>query len=100
MNPHDVSRPLHLLGAFTYFIGVVVIQVNIYKMELKAENVPKHLPIVSLFVVACYVLFLSFEISELISEFFKFLACFFEWMAYFTLMAWLILHGIYAHQQK
>ena len=89
-----------MLGAFTYFIGVVVIQVNITKIELKTENVPKYLPIVSIAVVMCYVLFLSFEFSELISESFKFLACFFEWMAYFVLMVWLVLHGIYTQQAK
>ena len=100
MNPHDTSRVLHMFGAFTYFIGVVVIQVNITKIELKTESVPKHLPIVSISVVICYVLFLSFEILEIISESFKFLACFFEWMAYFVLMAWLVLHGIYTHQAK
>jgi len=100
LNPHDTSRLLHMLGAFTYFIGVVVIQVNITKIELKTENIPKYLPIVSIAVVMCYILFLSFEISELISEFFKILACFFEWMAYFVLMAWLVLHGIYTQQNK
>ena len=74
LNPHDVSRLLHLIGAFTYFIGVVVI--------------------------AFYMLFLGFEISEIISESFRLLACFFEWMAYFALMAWLILHGVYTHISK
>jgi len=100
LNPHDISRPLHMLGAFVYFIGVVVIQVNISRMELKIENVPKYLPIVGILVVACYVLFLGFEISELISESFKLLACFFEWMAYFSLMAWLVLHGYYTQVAK
>jgi hypothetical membrane protein len=100
LNPHDISRLLHILGAFTYFIGVVVIQVNISKMELKAENVPKYLPVIGLAVITCYVLFLGFEISELISETFRLLACFFEWMAYFVLMAWLVLHGIYTQQVK
>jgi len=100
LNPHDISRLLHMLGAFVYFIGVVVIQVNISKMELRAENVPKYLPIVGILVIACYVLFLGFEISELVSESFKLLACFFEWMAYFSLMAWLVLHGYYTQVAK
>lgn len=95
LNPHDISRLFHMLGAFIYFIGVVVIQINISKMELRAENIPKYLPLIGIAVVACYALFLSFEISELISESFKFFACFFEWMAYFSLMVWLILHGYY-----
>ena len=100
LNPHDISRLFHMLGAFVYFIGVVVIQINISKMELKAENIPKYLPILGILVVACYVLFLGFEISELISESFKLLACFFEWMAYFSLMAWLVAHGYYTHVAK
>lgn len=100
LNPHDISRLFHMLGAFIYFIGVVVIQLNVYKMEVKAENIPRYLPFVSILVVACYVLFLGFEISELISEAFKLLACFFEWMAYFSLMTWLVLHGYYTQVAK
>lgn len=100
LNPHDISRLFHMIGAFIYFIGVVVIQINISKMELRAENIPKYLPLISLVVVACYALFLSFEISEIILESFKFIACFFEWMAYFSLMVWLLLHGYYTHVSK
>ena len=100
LNPHDISRLFHMLGAFVYFIGVVVIQVNISKMELKADNIPKYLPFVGFLVIACYVLFLGFEISELALESFKFVACFFEWMAFFALMAWLVLHGYYTHVAK
>lgn len=100
LNPHDISRLFHLLGAFTYFIGVVVIQINISRMELKIKNIPKYLPFVGFLVVACYLLFLGFEISELISEYFKLLACFFEWMAYFSIMAWLVLHGYYTQVAK
>ena len=100
LNPHDISRLFHMLGAFVYFIGVVVIQINLSKMELKAENIPKYLPLVGFLVVSCYILFLGFEISELISESFKLLACFFEWMAFFSLMAWLVLHGYYTQVAK
>lgn len=98
LNPHDIARIPHMIGAFTYFIGVVVIQINISKMELKIKSIPKVLPIIGLSVIVCYILFLGFEISELISDSFRLLACFFEWMAYFTLMAWLLLHGIYTHK--
>ena len=100
LNPHDISRIFHMLGAFIYFIGVVVIQINVSKMEIKTENIPKYLPIVGILVVVCYILFLGFEISELISESFKLLACFFEWMAFFALMAWLVLHGYYTQIAK
>jgi len=102
LNPHDISRPLHLLGALTYFIGVVFIQISISRIELKVGNIPKYLPLLGFIVVACYLLFLSFEISELISgsESFRLLACFFEWMAYFSLMAWLVLHGYYTQVAK
>ncbi len=100
LNPHDISRLLHMLGAFLYFIGVVVIQINISRMELKVENIPRYLPLVGFLVVVCYVLFLGFEISELISESFKLLACFFEWMAFFSLMGWLVLHGYYTQVAK
>ena len=100
LNPHDISRLFHMTGAFIYFIGVIVIQVSISRMELKVKSIPKYLPFVGFLVVVCYALFLGFEISELISEAFKLLACFFEWMAFFSLMAWLVLHGYYTHIAK
>jgi hypothetical membrane protein len=100
LNPHDISRLFHMLGAFIYFIGVVIIQINISKVELRVENIPRYLPLIGFIVVACYVLFLGFEISEIISESFKFLACFLEWMAYFSLMAWLVFHGYYTQVSK
>jgi hypothetical membrane protein len=100
LNPHDISRLFHMLGAFIYFIGVVIIQINISKMELRVESIPRYLPLIGFIVVACYVLFLGFEISEIISESFKFVACFLEWMAYFSLMAWLVLHGYYTQVSK
>ncbi len=96
--PYDVLLTMHMLGAFVYFFSVIIIQISISKMELKAENMPKYLPIIGLIVVMNYVLFLVFEISEIISEIFRFLACFFEWMSYFSLMAWLVLHGYYIHR--
>ena len=98
--PYDVLRIMHMLGAFIYFFSVVIAQITISKMELKVENIPKYLPTVGLAVIAFYFLFLGFEISEIISESFRLLACFFEWMAYFALMAWLVLHGYYLQKSK
>jgi len=100
LNPHDTSRFFHLIGAFTYFIGVVVIQTFFFKMELKAEDIPKYLPFVSILVVVVYFAFLSFEILVLVLDSFRAIACFLEWMAFFALMAWLGLHGYYTHQIK
>ncbi len=100
LNPHDVSRMFHMIGAFIYFFGVVIIQVKISKMELNAEDIPKYLPVIGLVVVVNYALFLSFEISEIISDLFRFLACFFEWMALFSILGWLLIHGLYLHKIK
>jgi hypothetical membrane protein len=100
LNPHDTSRFFHLIGAFTYFIGVVFIQTFFFKMELEAEEIPKYLPFVSILVVIFYFTFLSFEILVLATGFFREIACFSEWMALFSLMAWLSLHGYYTHQIK
>lgn len=100
LNPHDTSRVFHLIGAFIYFIGVVVIQSFFFKMELKAEGIPKYLPFVSILVVVVYFTFLSLEIVVLITGFLREIACFSEWMALFSLMAWLVLHGYYTHQVK
>ena len=100
LNPHDTSRFFHLIGAFTYFIGVVVIQTFFFKMELKAEDIPKYLPFVSILVVLVYFTFVGFEVLVLVLGSFREIACFLEWMAFFTLMAWLFLHGYYTHQIK
>ena len=100
LNPHDTSRFFHLIGAFTYFIGVVFIQIFFFKMEIKAEDIPKYLPFVSILVVAVYFTFLSLEIVVLATGILREIACFSEWMAFFSLMAWLGLHGYYTHQVK
>ncbi len=100
LNPHDTSRFFHLIGAFTYFISVVVIQTFFFKMELKAEDIPKYLPFVSILIVVVYFAFLGFEILVLVLDSFRKIACFLEWMAFFTLMAWLILHGVYTLRTK
>ena len=98
--PYDISRLLHLLGAFTYFFSAVIIQALIAKIEFKTSNMLKYLPLIGLIVVLTYVLFVSFEISVLLSNNFRMLACFFEWMGYFSLMAWLVLHGHYTLKSK
>lgn len=98
--PHDVLLIMHMLGAFVYFFSVVIIQISFSKMELKTENMSKFLPIIGLVVVMNYVLFLGFEISEILSDVFRLLACLFEWMAYFSLMVWLLVHGFYLHRVK
>ncbi len=95
LNPHDISRAFHLIGAFTYFIGVVFIQTFFFKMELNAEDIPKYLPFVSILVVVVYFTFLSLEIVVLVTGFLREIACFSEWMAFFSLMVWLGLHGYY-----
>ncbi len=100
LNPHDISRAFHLIGAFTYFIGVVFIQTFFFKMELKAEDIPKYLPFVSILVVVVYFTFLSLEIVVLVTGSLREIACFSEWMAFFSLMVWLGLHGYYTHQVK
>jgi len=100
LNPHDVSRMFHMIGAFIYFFGVVIIQVKISKMELNAEGIPKYLPLIGLVVVVNYAFFISFEISEIISDLFRLLACFFEWMALFSILGWLLIHGLYLHRIK
>jgi len=100
LNPHDTSRAFHLIGAFTYFIGVVIAQTFFFKMELRAEEIPRYLPFISILVVLVYFTFLSLEILVLATGFFREIACFSEWMALFSLMAWLGLHGYYTHQIK
>lgn len=100
LNPHDTSRFFHLIGAFTYFISVVVMQSFYFKMELNAEDIPKYLPFVSILVVVVYFTFLSLEIVVLVTGSLREIACFSEWMAFFSLMLWLGLHGYYTHQVK
>ena len=100
LNPYDISLMFHMIGAFIYFFGVVIIQVKISKMELNAEGIPKYLPVIGLVVVVNYAFFISFEISEVISDLFSLLACFFEWMALFSILGWLLVHGLYLHKIK
>ena len=90
LNPEDISRTLHLIGSAIYFFGVVIIQISISKQELKIVSIPRFLPITGLSVVACNAIFIVFEISELLANIFRLLACFFEWMALFCLLVWFL----------
>jgi len=98
--PHDVFRIGHMMGSLVYFVSVVVIQVNISKLELRIKSIPRYLPAIGLSVVVSYVLFLTFEISEIIFEGFRYVAIVLEWFAYFVLMTWLVMHGIYIQRVK
>lgn len=100
LNPHDTSRFFHLIGAFIYFISVIVIQSFYFKMELNTEDIPKYLPFISILVVIVYFTFLSLEIIVLITGSLRKIACFSEWIAFFSLMGWLGLHGYYTYQIK
>ncbi len=81
--PYDVIRLAHMKGALIYFFYAMIIQITVSKIELKSPSIPKFLPIIGLIVVMNYLLFVSFEMAEIISESFRILACFFEWMGYF-----------------
>ena len=98
--PHDIFRLGHMLGSLIYFVSVVIIQINISKLELRMKGIPKYLPVLGIFVVVSYVLFLTFEISEIIFEGFRYVAIFLEWLAYFTIMAWLVMHGYYIQKTR
>ena len=98
--PHDVFRIGHMLGSLVYFVSVVIIQVNVSRLELRIKNMPKYLPVLGIIVVVSYVMFLTFEISEIIFEGFRYVAIVLEWLAYFVLMAWLVMHGYYIQKSK
>jgi hypothetical protein len=98
--PHDVFRIGHMIGSLVYFVSVVIIQVNVSRLELRIKNIPKYLPVLGIIVVVSYVMFLTFEISEIIFEGFRYVAIVLEWLAYFVLMAWLVMHGYYIQKSK
>ncbi len=98
--PHDVFRIGHMLGSLIYFVSVVIIQLNVSKLELRINNLPKYLPVLGILVILSYVLFLTFEISEIAFEGFRYIAIALEWLAYFTLMVWLVMHGFYIQKSK
>ncbi len=98
--PHDVFRIGHMLGSLVYFVSVVIIQINISKLEMRINNMPKYLPALGILVVVSYMMFLTFEISEIVFEGFKYIAIGLEWMAYFVIMVWLVMHGYYIQKTK
>ena len=98
--PHDLFRIGHMIGSLVYFVSVVIIQVNVSRLELRIKNIPKYLPVLGIIVVVSYVMFLTFEISEIIFEGFRYVAIALEWLACFVLMAWLVMHGYYIQKSK
>ena len=98
--PHDIFRIGHMLGSLVYFVSVVIIQFNVSKLELRMKSLPKYLPVLGILVILSYVLFLTFEISEIVFEGFRYIAIALEWLAYFILMVWLVIHGYYIQKSK
>jgi hypothetical membrane protein len=87
MFPHDVFRLLQNSAGNPSRLFYNMLNSAEFKM-LIADRMHKHM------------LFLTFEISEIIFEGFRYIAIFLEWLAYFTIMAWLVMHGYYIQRSK
>jgi hypothetical membrane protein len=98
--PFSVGPSIHKSGIGLYFLGVVFLQTLLGIVEIKKKDLPRVLPALSFIIVACYLvfffLFMLFE-AGLVG---RTTPIFWEWMCFFSSMAWLLGHSIVLGREK
>ena len=92
--PFSIAPEIHKAGIGLYFLGVVVLQTIIFIKEVTLKNVPKMLPVLSIFVV-----FVFFVFAILVMLYGKGLVdrntpVIWEWISVLSSIVWLYAHGI------
>ena len=90
--PFSVGPAIHKSGIGLYFLGVVFLQSLIGIKEMHIKELPRALPAWSFAIVASYLLFFVLVILYETGNVGRNTPVFWEWMCFFTSMAWLLVH--------
>jgi len=92
--PFSLSRELHMLSAMLYFFGTVILQSLIAWQEWRAR-LPRLLPVLSLSVVASYLIFaVLLSLVGKVETVTRATPVIWEWLAFASLMFWLVGHSV------
>jgi hypothetical membrane protein len=92
--PYSLNLALHKISALLYFFGVVILQILIAAQEVR-RKLPWILPVSSMSVVAVYLIFaVLLSLVGKIEGITRNTPVIWEWLAFCSLMVWLIVHSI------
>lgn len=94
--PHSVSATAHIGGTILYFLASVCSFFVVSIAELKTDQLPNYLAIFGFIVIISYFTFLRF-LLELEAGIFinRATAVTVEWVAYFSVLTWVVVHSLY-----
>jgi hypothetical membrane protein len=99
--PFSVGPSVHKSGIGLYFLGVVFLQGMLAVKQIKTKSFPRVLPALSIFIVICYlVFFVLVMLSQAFGVVGRETPIFWEWMCFFSSMAWLLGHTIVLGREK
>lgn len=98
--PFSVGPAIHKSGIVLYFLGVVFLQTIIGIKESSMTGLPKALPALSFAIVASYLIFFVLMVLYETGNVGRSTPVFWEWMCFFTSMAWLGAHVIFLGREQ
>lgn len=98
--PFSLNLALHKCSALLYFFGVVILQTTIAVQEIK-RRLPMVLPAASLAVVAVYLVFaVLLTLIGKVEGITRNTPVIWEWLAFGSLMFWLIVHSVVLGEER
>jgi len=99
--PYTISLALHISSIMVYFFGSVISQILIIKIEYGNSKIPNYLAIFGFFVIFTYLLFFVLEIVVLVGIMTdKTMSVVSEWLAYLSIMIWVVVHSYYTYKSE
>lgn len=92
--PFSVGPSIHKAGIGLYFLGVVFLQLLFGVRELGIKGLSRLLPLLSLLVVACFLVFLTLFLLYESGNVSRTTPVFWEWLCVITSLVWLLGHSL------
>lgn len=98
--PYSFNLKMHMMSALIYFFGVVILQTIIAVQEWRRKLTPI-LPVSSILVVVIYLVFATLlSMADKVEGITRSTPVIWEWLAFCSLMFWLIAHTVILGRQK
>jgi len=98
--PSKMAYEMHIIGAAFLFFGMFYSYIFYGISEFKISEINKKLAILGFIFAPLPIIFMSSLLLHFTVGFPLKITIFIEWIAYFTMMSWIIIHGIYTLNSK
>ena len=98
--PSKMAYEIHIIGAAFVFFGMFFSYVFYGISEFKISEINKKLAILGFIFSPLPIIFMSFLLLHFTVGFPLKITLFIEWITYFTMLSWIIIHGIYTLNSK